>query len=120
MDAVPAGLLVACLCAAWCRSCDGYRATFEAAARGRPGARFVWIDIEDASDALAPFDLDVENFPTLAVARGGELRFLGALTPQPQTLARMLDAAERAPLRAGAVAEPARFVATLASIGQAV
>lgn len=85
-------LLVACLCAAWCRLCESYRTTFEAAAARHPGHSFVYVDIEDQADLLQA--LDVENFPTLLVAEGASLRFLGVITPQPETLERMLRAAE--------------------------
>ena len=51
-----------------------------AAAAGHEGA-WAWIDIEDAADALP--SLDVETFPTLAVIRGGELRFFGLQSPGP-------------------------------------
>jgi len=67
--------LVACLCAAWCRTCDEYRPTFAAAARAHPDMRFAWIDIEDHSDALGPLALDVDDFPTVLIARGAALRF---------------------------------------------
>ncbi|HKX95124.1 MAG TPA: thioredoxin domain-containing protein [Methylibium sp.] len=99
MDAThPEGWLVACLCAAWCGTCNEYRAVFAAQAAARPELRFVWVDIEDESDALAPFDLDIENFPTVLVARGDELRFLGTLLPHAATLARTVDAAREAVL----------------------
>ncbi len=85
-------LLVACLCARWCQLCNSYRATFEAAARAHPGHRFVYVDIEDQADLVHA--IDVENFPTLLIAEGEALRFLGVITPQPETLERMLRAAE--------------------------
>lgn len=90
--AAPPPLTVACLCAAWCRTCDDYRAAFTEVARGHPQARFVWIDIEEHSDVLGD-DLDVENFPTLALLRDGELRFFGTLLPHAATLDRMVAAA---------------------------
>jgi thioredoxin-like negative regulator of GroEL len=95
-DALPspenAPLVVACLCARWCQLCNSYRATFEAAAARRPGRRFVYIDIEDEADLVHA--IDVENFPTLLIAEGSQLRFLGVITPQPETLERLLRAAE--------------------------
>lgn len=91
---VPAsGLLIACLCAAWCRLCDSYRDTWAQAAARHPGHRFVFIDIEDDADLVQA--IDVENFPTLLVAEGPALRFLGVITPQPETLERMIRAAEQ-------------------------
>jgi thioredoxin-like negative regulator of GroEL len=93
-------LLVACLCARWCQLCNSYRATFEAAAARHPGHCFVYVDIEDEADVVGA--IDVENFPTLLVAEGGALRFLGVITPQPETLERMLRAAEERNLPAPA------------------
>lgn len=112
--------LVACLCADWCGSCREYRDTFEQVARDRPGWRFVWIDIEDESDALAAFDLDIENFPTVLIARGGELRFLGTVLPHAATLMRTVDAAQRAGLQTPAPVQAQRLVARVRAIGRAV
>ena len=88
----PGPLLVACLCARWCQLCNSYRATFEAAAARHPAHHFVYVDVEDDADLVDP--VDVENFPTLLIAEGPQLRFLGVITPQPQTLERMVRAAE--------------------------
>lgn len=112
--------LVACLCAQWCGSCRDYRAVFEALAREHPALRFVWVDIEDESDALAPFDLDIENFPTVLVACGDELRFLGTLLPHAATLARTIAAARHAVLTEWPRARGAALAATVGSVGQAV
>ena len=95
--------LVACLCAAWCRTCDEYRPTFAAAARAHPDMRFAWIDIEDHSDALGPLALDIDDFPTLLIARGNALRFLGPLLPHRETLLRTIEAARAATLTPSAV-----------------
>ncbi|MBP6599411.1 MAG: thioredoxin family protein [Giesbergeria sp.] len=79
---------VVCLCAQWCRVCDGYRGLFEALALAHPQTRFVWVDVED-DDEIAG-DLDVETFPTLLIADGTHARFLGPLLPQAPVLARLL------------------------------
>jgi len=85
-------LQVVCLCAAWCGVCRDYRATFDAASAEAPAhARFAWVDIEDDAELLD--DVDVENFPTLLIARGGRTLFFGTITPQPATLARLLQGA---------------------------
>jgi thioredoxin 1 len=95
---------LACLCAAWCRTCDAYRAVFEdqAQALRQQGLQVHahWVDIEDEAELVG--DLDIETFPTLLVSVGEELRFAGVLTPQPQTLQRVL----RAALDEGALALP--------------
>ncbi len=87
-------LTIACLCAAWCRTCDAYREVFDAAVAEVRAAghevRAHWIDIEDRADLVG--DLDVETFPTLLVAAGAGLRFYGPLEPQPETLRRVLQA----------------------------
>jgi thiol-disulfide isomerase/thioredoxin len=119
MDALHAeGWLVVCLCAAWCSSCRDYRDTFAKLERKHADARFVWVDIEDESDALASFDLDIENFPTLLIARGDELRFLGALTPHAATLERTLHAARSAALVDYPPDWAAGLVATLRELGE--
>jgi thioredoxin-like negative regulator of GroEL len=85
---------VACLCAAWCRLCDEYapvlrQVVAELAAAGVP-LRAHWIDIEDQADLLG--ELDIETFPTLVVFDDQALRFAGPLTPQADTLRRVLRA----------------------------
>jgi len=86
------GVLVACLCAQWCGVCRDYRSSFEqvqaAIQRDFPQAQFLWIDVEDEADLLHP--LDVEDFPTLLIALGDAPRFFGPLTPQAQTLERLV------------------------------
>jgi thiol-disulfide isomerase/thioredoxin len=83
-EAAQTPLLVACLCAAWCRTCDDYRVTFDAMARDLGAqARFVWVDIEDDEGALD--GVDVVDFPTLLIARGEKIRFFGPVTPHAQT-----------------------------------
>lgn len=85
---------VACLCAAWCRTCEGYRGVFERVAReaAAGGAEWQrhWIDIEDEADLVG--DIDVETFPTILIVDATQVRFAGAITPEPETLARLLRA----------------------------
>ena len=91
--AKPASLMVACLCAQWCRTCDGYRMVFEETVSGLrdAGVEGMWVDVEDQADALGA--VDVENFPTLLIARGDAVIFFGSVTPHASTLARLLGAA---------------------------
>ncbi len=113
-------LLVACLCAAWCRTCDAYRdtlvATRDALRLGHPDTtpRFVWVDIEDESALVG--DLDIEDFPTLLIARGADVLFFGPVLPHAQTVDRlvrsMLDGApplDRRTLADDVAALPARL-----------
>ena len=81
-------LLVACLCAAWCKTCTEFRGTFDKLAASSNGAKFVWLDVEDDSALVG--DLDIENFPTLAVFRGDKPLFYGVTMPQEGVVARTL------------------------------
>ena len=85
-------LLVACLCARWCGTCRDYEPVLDALARQHAAAvQCVWVDIEDEAETLG--DVDVEDFPTLLIARGNALLFFGPITPQPATLGRLVDTA---------------------------
>jgi thiol-disulfide isomerase/thioredoxin len=90
---VSTSLLVVCLCAEWCGVCRDYHSSFaqvKAAIQvDHPQAQFLWLDIEDDADLLHPLD-DVDDFPTLLVAVAGAPHFFGPLTPQPQTLERLV------------------------------
>ncbi len=98
----PDALLVVCLCAAWCNVCEQYRSSFaqvqSSVQADYPHTRFVWLDIEDEADLLEP--LDVENFPTVLLAVGETPRFFGTITPQPQTLERLVRMALQDPAAA--------------------
>jgi len=112
--------LVACLCASWCRTCDDYRPTFAAAAAAHPDLRFAWINIEDHSDALSPVALNIDDFPTLLVARGATLRFFGPVLPHRETLLRTIDAARTAVLTPDLPGLPAAAIRGLHEIGERV
>lgn len=101
----PRKLVVVSLCADWCDTCKEFRAAFENIARGRPDITFLWLDIEDDS-ALAG-DIDVENFPTLAIYRGDAVLHFGVSLPQEGNVARLVDAMTR-------------HAATLADVPEAV
>ncbi|HYD97331.1 MAG TPA: thioredoxin family protein [Noviherbaspirillum sp.] len=101
--------VVACLCAAWCDTCRGYRAGFDQLATRHPDKRFVWIDIEDQADFIG--DIDVENFPTLLAQHGDTVAFFGTVLPDPKLADRLIASlAEKttAELRAEAEASPER------------
>ena len=98
-------VLVACLCAAWCGSCRDYRPLFDQLAAQFEGqAEFAWVDVEDEADRLG--DLDVENFPTLMIAIGDSLQFIGPVAPQLGTAARLVRSALDADADAAAIAAP--------------
>jgi len=89
-ETTSAELLVICLCAEWCGVCRGYRATLDALPTRLPGVATSWIDVEDDADFIAP--LDVENFPALLIVSGDTPVFFGTVTPQPETLERLVRA----------------------------
>ncbi len=105
-----AQLQLACLCAAWCRLCEAYEPVLaqvaaELAAEG-VCLELHWIDIED--EAALVGDFDVETFPTLVLLDEQQVHFAGPLTPQPETLRRLLrallaDLTQRRPAVAGEV-----------------
>lgn len=96
-------MLVACLCAAWCRTCDAYHEVFATLREQHPDCRFVWVDIEDDDELVG--DLDVETFPTLLVGRGDTLCFIGPVTPQLATAERLIGSlAEAGPCQASPAA----------------
>jgi thioredoxin 1 len=84
------GLLVVCFCAAWCDACDGVRVALERIAARDASSTYVWLDIED--DAALVGDIEIENFPTLAVYRDGNPLFFGVSPPQEGVIARTLGA----------------------------
>jgi thioredoxin 1 len=81
--------IIVALCAAWCDTCGQFRVSFENIARARPTMCFVWLDIED--DAEICGDIEVENFPTLAIYRGGKVVHFGVSLPHEATVARLID-----------------------------
>lgn len=100
----PAQLWVVCLCAAWCRTCEAYDTTFDSVLAQFPHIKTRWIDIEDEADLVG--DLDIETFPTILIGNGELLLFSGPITPQPETLRRLLRA-HNASEAAGTQASPA-------------
>lgn len=82
------GLVVACYCAEWCDTCRKYRHDFETLAGQWPQHVFVWIDIEDSPDLLG--DVDVENFPTIALQGAQRTLFFGTLLPHASHLERLI------------------------------
>ena len=105
---LPPAVHVVCLCVASCRLCDDYAPIFQrvTAALQTPQRRLQvhWLDIEDEAALLG--EMDVETFPTIVVVAEDGVRFAGALTPQPETLQRVLSAvlvATPAPTMAPAV-----------------
>lgn len=82
--------LVACLCAEWCGTCREYRPAFDALAERMPDHVFVWVDIEDFPDVTD--DDDVEDFPTILIQVGEQVRFFGPMLPHIAHLEKVIAA----------------------------
>jgi thioredoxin 1 len=80
--------LIACLCAAWCDTCQAYRKQFDALASKHRDKCFVWIDIEDQADLVDA--LDIENFPTILIEHLDNAAFFGTMLPDASQLDRLL------------------------------
>lgn len=80
--------VTACLCAAWCDTCNAYQVKFAELANLHPGQYFVWIDIEDRADLVGDFDID--DFPTLLIQRGDTVCFFGTVLPDTKLADRLL------------------------------
>ena len=91
-------LLVAGLCAQWCGTCRDWQPVFDEQSRSFSGrVDFAWVDVEDHDEVMG--HVDVENFPTLMIARGDEVLFFGTITPHAQTLARLVQSAVNGDLK---------------------
>ena len=82
-------LLVACLCADWCGACREYKPLFDSLARKFPNVRFLWVDVEDEADLIDP--IEVEDFPTILIAKGQSPLFFGTVLPHIETLERLIQ-----------------------------
>ena len=101
--AQPAGgdpLVVLALCAQWCGTCHEFRPTLERLAGARRDIVFAWADVEDDAELLG--DLDVENFPTLALFRAGLALHYGVSLPHETVVARLVETLAAAAPRAAA------------------
>jgi thioredoxin 1 len=106
-------LVVVCLCAAWCDSCREFRATYDAIAQADPAGLYVWLDIED--DEALVGDVDIEEFPTLAVYRGENLVHYGVSLPQRGNVVRLIEAAARGEMLSDAPDAIVQLLRSLAS-----
>lgn len=88
--ALTEGAVVVFLCAQWCGTCKTFAADAQALAQAFPQALFLWLDVEDDSAVVG--DVDVDNFPSLAVfVRGVPVHF-GVTMPQRGVVGRLLKA----------------------------
>lgn len=88
-------LLVIGLCAAWCDTCRDFESSFERLAQTNSRMAFVWLDIED--DSAIAGDIEVDDFPTLAVFKDGQPVYFGSTLPQEGLVKRLLSALEDGP-----------------------
>jgi len=111
------GLLVICLCAAWCYVCNDFQPVVARMALADGANRYLWLDIED--DAALADDIEIDNFPTFAVYRGGESLFFGVTRAQEGAVARTIAALAQSDARPIEVPEAvAKLPAALASATQ--
>jgi thioredoxin 1 len=82
-------LLVACLCADWCGACREYKPLFDSLARKFPNVRFLWVDVEDEADLIDP--IEVEDFPTILIAKDQNPLFFGTVLPHIETVERLIQ-----------------------------
>lgn len=82
-------LVVIALCAEWCGTCREFRPVFERIAAAHPYMLFAWADIEDDAELVG--DIDVDNFPTLAIFKGGKPLHFGVSLPLEAVVSRLLQ-----------------------------
>lgn len=95
------GMLVMILCAAWCGTCSGFQDAAENLAGLFPEMTVLWIDVEDNSDVSG--EIDVMNFPSLAVFRDGIAVHYGVSLPHQGVVKRLLSALSSNPVKAADV-----------------
>jgi thioredoxin 1 len=82
-------LLVACLCADWCGACREYKPLFDSLSRKFPNVQFLWVDVEDEADLIDP--IEVEDFPTILIAKDQNPLFFGTVLPHIETVERLIQ-----------------------------
>lgn len=75
-------------CAEWCGVCRGLRESVPTSVK----PCLNWIDIEEDGDLVG--DLEIENFPTIAIWRDGRWVFHGVVKPYWEPMIDMLTSAE--------------------------
>ncbi len=80
--------LIACLCAAWCDTCQAYRHQFNELSTKHQDKAFAWVDIEDHADLID--ELDIENFPTILIEYQAKILFLGTMLPDANLVHKLI------------------------------
>lgn len=96
------------LCAEWCGVCREFQPACLAFALANPAVGLHWIDIEDEADRLG--NLEVETFPTIAIARGAVPVFFGPMKPDLRQVESLMNAS---PGRSGCSEEGDQWVRVL-------
>lgn len=91
-------LVVACYCAAWCKTCTAYQPLFAGLSKQYPQITFVWVDVEENEELLG--EADVDDFPTILVQSQQGTLFFGSILPHIEHLQRLLDHATEMPVLA--------------------
>lgn len=91
------GNLVLFLCAGWCGTCVSFKEVANELQSMFPQALFVWLDIEDDSAVVG--DVDIANFPTLAIFRQAVPVHYGVSLPHQGVVKRLLSALLNNPIR---------------------
>lgn len=80
--------LIACLCAAWCDTCNAYRTAFDSLVQQHADKCFAWIDIEDQAHLVD--EVDIQDFPTILIQYRDQVIFLGTVLPDQMQLQRLI------------------------------
>lgn len=84
--------VIVCFCAAWCRTCNTFKAQFEGLAKKQTQHAFVWVDVEEHENLL--IDEDIEDFPTILIQNKKGTLFYGPLLPFAEHIERLLQQAQ--------------------------
>ena len=80
-----------------------------------PGVEFGWVDVEDQANAVG--ELDIQTFPTLLIAQGNRVRFLGPVLPAAAAITRLLESLGSDPTAGNASADADALLARLREAG---